>query len=516
MGGLVFEQGGSTAVANPTRADTACLVGFLRRRGTPLPDSSRRWLSDQGWLQDRPAPWEADDWLNLPIPVDSFDAFDALFQWEERGDAGAPTGTPTWMGAAVKAFFEQGGLRCFIVRVGDSNVLLPPPADGDDAAQAAARTDRLARLAALLPKTPPSAQQRDSWKGAAVMIGLEEACMLLVPDLPELVADAVREIPATLEPVPGPEGFVDCTPPATPETPRPSDALRSPACSENGYLDWYRAVRSLLLLLGSFRRDAFLLASVPLPRRGDGLESNPTGFLGRDGKGLAAAATDLDTGLASERLQLAYPWVQADWGADYPEDLLPPEGFLAGLCSQGAATRGAHRSIARLPLRSVTGFTPQIPTHELVRNFTAGLAPRLADRVSLLGASPDGPMLLSDVTTSLETRLRPAAVCRLAACVLRSALAEGRTHVFEPAGAILRTQLLRSMNGLLSGFHAAGALAGPSEADSFSVRCDDTTTSQNDQDNGRVIVELSFTPAIPVGEISISMSLRDGQLAAVS
>jgi phage tail sheath protein FI len=57
-------------------------------------------------------------------------------------------------------------------------------------------------------------------------------------------------------------------------------------------------------------------------------------------------------------------------------------------------------------------------------------------------------------------------------------------------------------------------LLGDTAAAAFTVRCDETTTTQNDLDNGRVIAVVSFAPAIPVGVITVVLSLREGALFA--
>ena len=51
--------------------------------------------------------------------------------------------------------------------------------------------------------------------------------------------------------------------------------------------------------------------------------------------------------------------------------------------------------------------------------------------------------------------------------------------------------------------------------DAYSVRCDATTTTQNDLDNGRVIAEVRFAPSHPVGLIVVTLSLREGAVTAL-
>src|SRR5215831_14023001 len=126
---IEFEDFAPPALALPNRADVACFVGFIaRRRGVPLPQGMLDELRALGWVK---APWklgaqavQADKTLqsveNLPVTVESWEAFSRLFAWEARplkadGDATCAT----YLGAAVRSFFARGGKRAVIVRVGD-------------------------------------------------------------------------------------------------------------------------------------------------------------------------------------------------------------------------------------------------------------------------------------------------------------------------------------------------------------------------------------------------------------
>jgi phage tail sheath protein FI len=68
----------------------------------------------------------------------------------------------------------------------------------------------------------------------------------------------------------------------------------------------------------------------------------------------------------------------------------------------------------------------------------------------------------------------------------------------------------RRLGDLLTRFYRAGALLGDNPSAGFTVRCDRTTMTQNDLDNGRVLARVEFAPAHPVGRITVVLSLRDG------
>ena len=114
----------------------------------------------------------------------------------------------------------------------------------------------------------------------------------------------------------------------------------------------------------------------------------------------------------------------------------------------------------------------------------------LTERVSILGNTPAGLQLLSDVTTSLDEPYRPACVNRLVSLVVRAARIVGEESVFEPSGERLWVELRERLTTLLLQLYRAGALRGANAGEAFSVRCDRSTTSQNDIDAGRVIVDI--------------------------
>jgi phage tail sheath protein FI len=213
---------------------------------------------------------------------------------------------------------------------------------------------------------------------------------------------------------------------------------------------------------------------------------------------------------ASAFVQLAWPWLQTVRSDDLPQRLEPAEGLLAGVLARNALARGTFRSVAGTPL-------PQVVTPEPVPDLGLGLdspTARLAERVCLIGPEPDGISLLSDVTSAPDSAWRPGGVSRLMATLIRAALRVGEAQLFEANGPELWTRVRRSFEELLGGFYRAGALGGKSEAEAFQVRCDRTTMSQNDLDNGRLRAEITVLPAAAIERITVSLELFSGRAEA--
>jgi hypothetical protein len=181
-----------------------------------------------------------------------------------------------------------------------------------------------------------------------------------------------------------------------------------------------------------------------------------------------------------------------------PGGLLPSDGVLAGLLARSALERGAFRSAAGQPVPALDLGTPALADQE---------------RLSLFVRTPRGIELAADHTTSDLLAWRPAAVSRLLALVIRAARRLGETSLFEPSGERLWREVEVLLASLLRRVHAAGGLAGTAPEDGFRVRCDRTTMSQADIDNGRLIVEIVLTPAVPVEQIRVRLPL-DGAAAS--
>ena len=174
-----------------------------------------------------------------------------------------------------------------------------------------------------------------------------------------------------------------------------------------------------------------------------------------------------------------------------------------------ALARGTFRSVAGTRLPEGLAATPT-PAWGLGPDSPAA---QLAERVCLIAPEPDGWSLASDVTTSPDPAWRPGGVSRLMASVLRAARRVGEGLLFEPNGPRLWARLARSIEDLLTDYWREGGLRGASAAEAFDVRCDRSTMSQNDIDNGRIIAQIGVTPAAAVERMVVVLALDSGGAA---
>jgi len=513
MNGLSFELAPPAVAPDPNRVDVACFVGYVGRRASALPAGVRTALAEARWIA---GPWarppaEVEALLQLPVVVDSWNAFDALFAWDRRPVMG-PVGSgerccASYLGAAVRSFFANGGRRALIVRCGDPWPYIE--AAGNRAAQ------RATRLAALLA---PAASPMDpaSWIGIGHLSGLPEVTLLCLPDLADICATEAAIVDVEVEPPSSPEVFVDCSNNAAAAVEQDVGLrdLAPPRADDEAFIAWRNAVGTVRERLARQHREMLLVAALPLPmanaRNADTwAQADFHGYLENASVLAAPDSSNAGRAAASAFVQLAWPWLRTAHSADLPGALEAPDGLLAGLLAINALARGTFRSLAGTPLAAVSGSEPVLAWSGIAETPSD----RLARRVCVIAPSPVGWALHSDVTASADEAWRAGGVSRLLGAILRAARRSGEAALFEASGPALWQRIERSLGHLLTAFWREGALGGASPEEAFSVRCDRSTMSQADLDNGRLRAEVSILPLAAVERIRVVLDLSGGGAA---
>ncbi len=182
----------------------------------------------------------------------------------------------------------------------------------------------------------------------------------------------------------------------------------------------------------------------------------------------------------SSRAALYYPWVLADdpvTGARIP---LPPSGFVAGLHARTDAERGVREAPANEPLRTAAGFETAI---DKARQDI--LSP---EGINCFRSFPGrGNRLWGARTASSDPEWKYVGVRRYFDYLEHSIDRGTRWAVFEPNGEILWAGLRAAIGDFLHGEWRSGALPGATPKEAFFVRCDRSTMTQADLDEGRLV-----------------------------
>jgi phage tail sheath protein FI len=194
---------------------------------------------------------------------------------------------------------------------------------------------------------------------------------------------------------------------------------------------------------------------------------------------------------------LYYPWLRTvdptarpDPGNPSPPLDVPPSGHVAGIYARSDIERGVHKAPANEVILGVTKF---------VTNVTF-------DRQSLL--NPEGINALRFFegranrvwgarTMSSDPEWKYVNVRRLFIYLEHSIEKSTQWAVFEPNNERLWSSIRQTIEDFLLTVWRSGALTGSRPEDAFFVRCDRTTMTQNDLDNGRLICLIGVAPTYP-------------------
>lgn len=515
MSRIVFDNSPAPTEVNLGRADVACFVGLVRVLfGATLPANAVAWLRSLGYPSTAIAGLR-----HVPVLVETYAAFASVF---DDGRAGNAFGTD-YLATAVRNFFAQGGRRCYVVSTGD-------PVSNSDTP-----LTKTAKLKSILPNPAFSFGDASTWTGVHGLTGLEDVSFLLTPDLPILCAsDQHIAKGQTPQAASGPEQFVTCGPADI--TPQPYRVFKNPAprLQASDYTTWAASISAVVnyLALGPAThqlqlREIQFVAAFPIPQHmsSAAAQENPSGQeAGQNAHAVMSAllpetVTDMDTAsptnISSAFLQLSYPWLKTSHSDVLLEGLEPPDGALAGLLARNALTRGTFLSATKVAPAEVYDVSPVLPDREMRSlaeplrwGLASGQIKPLITRLSLFGMTPSGIRLLSDVTAYPGETFRSAPVSRLVSVIARAARNMGQSMTFQNNGPELWGRVQRVMRNLLTRMWRLNALAGSSASEAFQVRCDRTTMTQNDLDNGRAICEVSFTAAANIEVITVKLAME--------
>jgi hypothetical protein len=205
-----------------------------------------------------------------------------------------------------------------------------------------------------------------------------------------------------------------------------------------------------------------------------------------------------------------HPWL---WVPDplgtTPDDsrlLLPPSGHVAGLISRLDRQRGAHYTPANAAL---------LQAFDVAQGFRASERAVLnAAGVNLIRCFPNQGLLVWGGRT-LGTKPGDIYVAhrRLLHRLVRAIRAVALPLVFDVNGPAIWLTLVRAITTVLLQAYRAGALAGTTPSEAFSVQCDAQTNPPEAIDTGRVLCLVSVAPAVPMEFILLKITLdTEGRL----
>lgn len=194
----------------------------------------------------------------------------------------------------------------------------------------------------------------------------------------------------------------------------------------------------------------------------------------------------------SKYAALYHPWlvIPAPGGASGETALLSPEGAIAGIYARSDIERGVHKAPANEVVRGVLRFS---------RNVTRGdqdvLNPEGVNCLRFFEGR--GLRVWGARTISSDPEWTYVNVRRLFIYLEHSIDRGTQWAVFEPNNEALWLRIRLTIESFLTEVWRTGALMGTKPEEAFFVRCDRTTMTQSDLDNGRLVCLIGVAPTKP-------------------
>jgi hypothetical protein len=206
-----------------------------------------------------------------------------------------------------------------------------------------------------------------------------------------------------------------------------------------------------------------------------------------------------------------FPWVLSGdpLGAGRnPKILLPPSGFLAGLYARIDNSRGVFKA----PAGTEAGVFGALGTSAAVSDTEQDqLNPISVNVIRVVPGS--GFVVWGTRTIGSDASWRYIPVRRMA-IFLRVSIYYGiQWAVFEPNDEPLWSALRLNIRSFMLTQFRAGAFQGGKPDDAFFVKCDSSTTTQQDIDNGVVNILVGFAPLKPAEFVVLKLSQKVNQPA---
>jgi phage tail sheath protein FI len=384
---------------------------------------------------------------------------------------------------AVYGFFNNGGTRCYIVR-------LPGSGAASDTTTTAGSSDTTTAAAGDAPAADSAAQPAKTTTKSSAKTS---------------TVTAPATMPPVVAPAPADTALVTAASQAT-------DALT--AITQVTVSDLEKALTALEAI------DEIALVAVP------GVTSNGARkaitdhcqkpgvqdrFAILDGP-LAPASVTPDaikgnTG-ASDYGALYYPWIVVADPLTKSSLAVPPSGHIAGLYARVDATRGVYKAPANEVILGA-----QTTARPVSRAEQAGLNPAGVNVLRIFNGSVTVWGARTLASGSGNSEFQYVNVRRLF-LFMRESIEEGTQWVvFEPNAAPLWARIRRNVTAFLTNLWNDGALLGAAPAEAFYVRCDEHTNPAEVRELGQVVTEIGVAVVRPAEFVVFRISQWSGPSA---
>jgi len=204
----------------------------------------------------------------------------------------------------------------------------------------------------------------------------------------------------------------------------------------------------------------------------------------------AGRVGNMEVPVDSQYAAYYYPWIEVKDPITNQDKLVPPSGHLAGIYARNDAETGVHGSPANMVVRGALDLQLDITKGEQDVLNPKGIN-------CIRSFQGRGIRVWGARTTSSDPEWKYINVRRLFLFIEQSIDEGTQWAVFEPNDRDLWARVRQSVSNFLTTAWRDGALMGTSPDEAFYVQCGESTMTQDDIDNGRLICEIGIAPVKP-------------------
>jgi phage tail sheath protein FI len=210
---------------------------------------------------------------------------------------------------------------------------------------------------------------------------------------------------------------------------------------------------------------------------------------------------------------LYYPWLHAfdPLSGDYIN--IPPSGYMCGIYARSDVERGVHKAPANEKINGVVNTERLNGKFRIVNKGTQEILNPLG--INCTRIFPGRGIRVWGARTATSNTLWKYVNVRRLFLFLEESIEKGTQWVvFEPNDEKLWARVKQTINQFLTTVWKDGALMGSTPEEAFFIKCDRTTMTQSDIDNGRLIVLIGVAPVKPAEFVIFRIAQWQGGSAA--
>jgi uncharacterized protein len=213
-----------------------------------------------------------------------------------------------------------------------------------------------------------------------------------------------------------------------------------------------------------------------------------------------------------------WPWIRVFDPRTQNTLLVPPGGHVLGIYAHIDINRGVHIAPANAEIRGIV--TRDLPDNlgplefKVTKDDQDILNPRGINIIRDFRADGRGIRIWGARTIADDPQWRYVNVRRLFIMIEESIDEGTQWVVFEPNGEPLWALVVQAVTNFLNTVWRTGALQGVRQEEAFFVRCNRTTMTQDDIDNGRLICYIGAAPVKPAEFVILRISQNTLEAAA--